>query len=86
MIISTKSTAETLLNGAAWLLFIIAGLAFLVGGRAISQFAKTERMLAEMEGMGIAIACGVLGTLVRIAVKRLGETKKACISTSETEA
>ena len=58
---STKSAVKALLRGVSWILFVIAGFAFLVGGRAISEFAKTERVLAEMEGLGLAVVCGGLG-------------------------
>jgi hypothetical protein len=56
---------KTLLRGVAQLLFVIAGLSFLVGGRAISIFAKTERVLAEAEGIGLAVVCGGLGFLAK---------------------
>jgi hypothetical protein len=52
---STKATSASLLRGVAWLLFVIAGLAFWFGGRAISEFAKTERILAEMEGIALTV-------------------------------
>jgi hypothetical protein len=56
---------KTLLRGLAQLLFVIAGLSFLVGGRAISIFSKTERVLAEGEGIGLAVVCGGLGFLAK---------------------
>jgi hypothetical protein len=71
-----KSTQASLLQGLAWLLFAIAGLAFWIGGRALHDFAKTDRMLAEMEGIGIAVVCGVLGSLTKAAGDRLAEAQK----------
>jgi hypothetical protein len=41
-------------------LFAIAGLAFWVGGRAISEFGKIDRILAEFLGLRIAAASGAL--------------------------
>ncbi len=42
-------------NGAAWLLYVMAGMAFLFGGRLIHAFAQTERILAEAEGIGLTV-------------------------------
>ena len=61
---ATSSPWKTLLRGIAWLLFVIAGLAFLVGGRAISEFGKIDRILAEFLGLGIAAATGALGYIL----------------------
>jgi len=58
---STESFVKLLLRGLAWLLFVIGGLSFLVGGRMISESWKIDRILAEMIGLGIAGACGALG-------------------------
>jgi hypothetical protein len=60
----------------AWFLFAIAGLTFLFGGRAINEFAKTERVLAEMEGVGLAALCALLGTIAKAGGERLGEAEK----------
>ncbi len=54
---------KTLLRGVAQLLFVFAGLSFFVGGLAINILTKTELMLAEVEGVGLAVACGALGFL-----------------------
>ena len=53
---------------------MIAGLAFWFGGRAINEFAKTDRMLAEMEGIGLAAVCDALGAVARYAGENLVET------------
>jgi hypothetical protein len=68
-----RSAAKYLLRGLGWVLFVIAGLSFWAGGRAISEFGKVERILAEVLGIGIAIACGVLGFLAKAAGEHLGE-------------
>jgi hypothetical protein len=58
---STESFVKLLFRGLAWLLFVIGGFSFLVGGRLISEFWKTDRILAEMIGLGIAAACAAVG-------------------------
>lgn len=40
---------------------MIAGLLILVGGRAISEFTKTDRILSEFLGMGLAAVFFALG-------------------------
>jgi len=72
-----KPTMKTLLQGVAQLLFIIAALCFFVGGRAISTFTKTERVLAEMEGIGLAVLCGALGFWAKTAADNLDEGNDA---------
>jgi hypothetical protein len=52
---SPKAGFASLLEGAAWLLFVAAALALWVGGRAIKEFAGTERITAEAEGVGLAM-------------------------------
>jgi hypothetical protein len=70
-----------MLKGVAWTLFAIAGLAFWVGGRAISEFAHTERILAELEGLVIAVALGGLGFVAKTAGDRVSEPKEQDNST-----
>lgn len=50
-------------------LFVLAGLAFFVGGRAIHEFAGVERVLAEVEGLALTFAFG----LVAFIAQRAGE-------------
>jgi len=52
---------------------VMAGLAFWFGGRAISEFSKTERMLAEMEGIALAVSLGGLGAIAKVVADRLEE-------------
>jgi hypothetical protein len=56
---------KSLLNGVAWFFFVVAGIALWVGGRAIHEFANTERVLAEMEGVGIAVLFGGFGSIAK---------------------
>jgi hypothetical protein len=53
------------LIGLAWFFFVVAGLAFWFGGRAIHEFSNTERVLAEMEGIGIAVLFGGFGAIAK---------------------
>jgi len=63
------------LRGVAQILFVAAGLSFLWGGRAISEFTKTERIPAEIEGIGLAFVTGALGFLAKNAADDVGESK-----------
>jgi hypothetical protein len=57
---------------------LIAGLLFLVGGRAISEFTKTDRVLSEFLGIGLAVVFLVLGIVAKSAADdRNGEDSAA---------
>ena len=43
----------------------IAGFSFWVGGRAISEFARVDRILAEFLGLLIAVVTGIDGYLFK---------------------
>jgi hypothetical protein len=45
------------LRGLSRFLAVIAGLSFFLGGRAIHEFGKVDRLLAEILGIGVAFAC-----------------------------
>lgn len=64
---STKPTFKAFLRGVSGLLFGIAAIAFLFGGRIISEFSKTDRVLGEMAGIFIAIVSGALGMWAKSA-------------------
>ena len=53
----------------------IAGLAFWVGGRAISEFAKVDRILAEFLGLLIAVVIGIAGYLLKTKADDLDGTE-----------
>ena len=72
MTAATRLFWKAFLHGLAWILFAIAGLAFWVGGRAISEFGKIDRILAEMLGLGIAFASGALGYILKTTADDLG--------------
>ncbi len=69
----TKSALASLLKGTAWLLFAVAAFAFWVGGRAINEFAGTERITAEIEGTGLAALFGLMGAIAKTAATRVEE-------------
>jgi hypothetical protein len=79
MTAATKSTRGSVLRGVAWLLFVIAA-----GGRAINEFAGTERMLAEAEGIGLAVVFAALGVVLESAGKRVSEREAAPSPASES--
>lgn len=68
---------KPLLKGASQLLFVIAGSLFLVGGRAISEFTKTDRVLAEVLGIGLAVVFVVLGIVAKNAANDLDKEDSA---------
>ena len=74
---STRTALKSLFEGLAWLFFIIAGLAFWFGGRVISAFGTTDRILAEVEGIVLTLLFVGLGVVAKAAEDRLeeGETK-----------
>ncbi len=51
---------------------MIAGLLFLVGGRAISEFTKIDWVIAEFLGMGSAAVFFVFGMMAKNAADDLG--------------
>ncbi len=70
---SAKSAIRNLLRGLAWILFVIAGVLFWVGGRTIyesetrSDFSMRDRALAEFAGIGLAAVVGGLGAIAKAA-------------------
>ncbi len=66
-------------------MFATAGIAFWVGGRAISEFAKTDRILAEMESLALAAVCAGFGAVAKAAGERFEEDEEDGASTSGGE-
>jgi hypothetical protein len=73
MTASRNAKLALLLRGLASLFAVLAGLAFWVGGRAINEFAKTERVLAEIEGIALAALFFGFGVIAQIAADRVVE-------------
>jgi hypothetical protein len=80
---TTKAGLTSVLNGAAYLLFVIAGMAFWFGGGLIHALVRTERLLAEAEGIGLAVLFGGIGAMARTIATRL-ETGDRMISLSDS--
>ena len=64
---------KALLKGTGQILFGIAGLLFFFGGRAISEFTKTERVLSEVLGIGLAVVFGILGMVANNVADNLDD-------------
>ncbi len=80
---TTKAGLASLLKGAAYLPFVIAGLAFWLGGGLIHAVVGTERFLAEVEGITLAVLFGGIGAIAKAIVTRL-ETGDGLISLSDS--
>lgn len=67
------------------LLGVVAAVSFWVGGRALHEFARFDRMFAEMIGIVLGLVLGVIAVLVRGLAERLedrddGEPVRLAIS------
>jgi hypothetical protein len=54
---------------------VLAVLAFWIGGRAISEFAKTDRVLAELEGVALTALFSGLGVIAKATADRVEENE-----------
>ena len=75
MTASRAAKLALLLRGVASLFAVLAVLAFWVGGRAISEFAKTDRVLAEMEGVALTALFSGLGVIAKATADRVEENE-----------
>lgn len=64
---------KTVLQGLSVILVVIAGISFFVGGLVISEISKTGRALAEVEGIGLAFACGLLAFIAKSVADNLDD-------------
>jgi len=60
-----RSALRAFLRGLSWFFLAVAGLSFWVGGRAISEFGKVDRILAEFFGLSLAGIAGLLGYILK---------------------
>ena len=60
-----------MLNGTATLFFAMAGLAFFFGGGLISAITQAERLLGEVEGMGLTVLLAAIGLIAKMVATRL---------------
>ena len=80
-----RSMLKGLMAVVSKLLFVAGGLLLLFGGRAIHEFANIERVLAEMEGLGLAVLCIGLGITVNVLAGKLDSVVRIDDSSSSTE-
>jgi len=66
---SAKSAYKLFLQYVYWVLGAIAGISFFCGGRAINEFFKVDRLLAEMMGLGIMAVCIALAIAAKSALE-----------------
>jgi hypothetical protein len=83
---STRTTLESLLRGLAGLSGVAAGLVFWFGGGLIHAFGETDRVLAEVEGIIVALLFLGLAGGARILEDRLDEGDERWTSKSLGEA
>jgi hypothetical protein len=83
MTVSTKPRVAFLLRGVASLFWVLAGVAFWVGGGLIHTVANTERVLAEVEGIGLAALFLGLGVIAKLSADRV-EVGDGSISLTES--
>ena len=62
-----NSFARSFLTGLSGLLFLVAVASFWIGGGMIHAVFGTDRVLAEMEGIGLAVILGGLGAWAKQA-------------------
>jgi len=65
-----------LLCGLQKLLFVAAGISFLVGGGLIHAESHMDRFSAELVGLGIAAVCFLLGFVVGGLADNLNTTEE----------
>lgn len=65
-----RPAVRFLLQGVGSLLFVVAGLSFFWGGRALHEFFGVNRGLAELGGLMLAAVSGLLGMLAKGAEEK----------------
>lgn len=72
--IEKKSIWKSFLQGVAWLLFFVGGMACWDGytgkGWAVRSFTGVNRLTAEVGDLCLAVLCGILGVLAMSAANR----------------
>jgi hypothetical protein len=59
----TKATLRHILLGLSKVMFVVGGLSFLFGDRALMEFGKVDFVLAEFIGIGFAAFCMIIGLI-----------------------
>jgi hypothetical protein len=60
-----RAGLRSVLGVVGKLCYLAAGLSFWVGGRAIHEFAGTDRIVAEFWGIALAVGLGLMGVLIQ---------------------
>ncbi len=71
---TTRATLQSSLGIVAGFFFIFAAGAFLFGGGLIHALGTTDRVLSEIESIGVALLFGALGGRAKIAEDRLEDS------------
>jgi hypothetical protein len=83
---SARTVLISLFGGLAGVLFVAAGLVFWFGGALIHALGTTDRVLAEVEGLSIALLLLGLAGVAKIVEDRLDEGDERWTSKSLGEA
>jgi hypothetical protein len=62
---SAKTKLRHALQGLPKVMFLIGGISFFVGGRALRQFKNLDFVLAEVLGIGFAALCIGAGLIAK---------------------
>lgn len=65
MTAANRPALRAFIRGLSWFLLAVAGLSFWIGGRAISEFGKVDRILAEFLGLSLAGVAGLFGYILK---------------------
>lgn len=75
-----RFTWKVFLDGVAYLLFFIGGMACLDGwigrGEAVSSFTRENRLSAEIGDLCVALLCAILGVIAMYAANSIQSRKR----------
>ncbi len=81
----TKSTISGFLKLIAWLFFGAAAVSAWAGGKIISEFSGSDRLLGEMGGMGLAVVLMAAGAVTKHYGDQLEEDVEEASAIQEQE-
>jgi hypothetical protein len=82
----TKTTLGYFLQGLSKIMFLIAGISFLFGGRALCEFEKLDFVLAEFLGLAFAAMCIAAGFIAKSKAEEIewAQTDKEAMKTTSS--